>query len=466
MLRRLKSLLKSEKAAVAPMMALMFPLMVGVTGLGVDVSHWMLEKRKLQIATDAAVMSAGFEVANSRSHDQALSAATLQAENNGYSTSKGSINLAYATDSNGNVTITGTLSQQANMWFSSMFMSSQVYVTTTAASFVQLSSGPYCILSLSPTADDAVSVSGTTDVNAAGCGVAVNSSKSDSLYLNGNVFVNVGDVHLAGGDSLVGNSYQFDYTGLQSYASQTADPYSSLSVPSTSEPTYSNQTGSTVTSSGNSTTCTDNQLKSSNANKFTSSVTLSPGRYCGGINASGGSTSITLKSGVYIMDGGSFNMSGGGTVTCSDCTNAATNTPNKGVLIILTNTNTSSGSWGAISLSGGSTVDLPAFNADPTSAGGTTYTGYSGISVYQDRNCGTTCTGNVITGNSTLQVEGVVYAPDANVKFGGTSTVSGASDCTKIIANTVTFAGTPEMGNSCTNSGTKAIGTPSVTLVL
>jgi Flp pilus assembly protein TadG len=458
MLRSLNALVKSEKGAVAPMLAMLFPLMVGVAGLGVDVSHWMLEKRKLQIATDAAAMSAGFEVANSRSHSQALDAATLQATNNGYSSSKGSITLAYATDANSNVTITATLTQQANMWFSNMFMSNQVYVTTTAASFVQMSSGPYCILSLDPTADDAVSVSGTVTVNAAGCGVAVNSSKSDALYLNGNVFVDVGDVHLAGGDQLVGNSYTFDYTGLQTNASTTADPYASISVPSVSAPVYSAQGTSSVTSSGNSTTCTDDQLKTNNQNKWTSSVTLTlpPGRYCGGATFQG-QAAITLTPGVYIMDGGSFSAGAGTTISCPTCTGVGTS----GVTIIMTNTNTSSGSWGSFNVAGGGNINIQAPSSDPTG-----YPGFSGIAIYQDRNCGTTCAGNVLTGNANLQVEGQIYTPSANFKFGGTTTVSGATDCTKIISKTVTFAGTPEMGNSCTNSGTKAIGTPSVTLVL
>ncbi|TAL35661.1 MAG: pilus assembly protein [Alphaproteobacteria bacterium] len=461
MLRRLRAYFKSEQAAVLPMMAMMFPILIAMAGLGVDVSHWMMMKRKLQIATDAAAMAGGFEIANSRGETAATSAATLQAQENGWtSTGGGTLTVSYASDAVG-TTVTVNATQKAYMWFSDLFLSGTVYVSTVAASYVETSYGPYCILTLGPTSHDAVSLDGTVTVDAAGCGVADNSTATDSFHINGNVFVNVGNVHLAGGTELVGGSYVFNYTGLQTNASTTTDPYADISVPVVSVPVYSNQTStSTLTSAGNSTTCTDDQLKSSNANKWTATPPpLQPGRYCGGINVSGGGTSIVMTPGVYIMDGGSFNMSGSGSVTCPTCVNGA------GVTIIMTKTNTTSNNsvYGAMNISGAGAVDLVAPKESPTG-----YTGYEGIAVYQDRNCsiaGATCTGNVVTGTSTLQVSGTLYTPKANFKFGGTSD-SGNAVCTHLIADTVSFNGTPDIGNSCTDNGSKGIGTPQVTLVL
>lgn len=444
MLRHLRAYFKSEKAAVLPMMAMMFPILIAMAGLGVDVSHWMMMKRKLQIATDAAAMAGGFEIANSRGESSATSAATLQAQENGWtSTGGGTLTVAYASDSVG-TTVTVNATQKAYMWFSDLFLSGTVYVSTVAASYVQTSYGPYCILSLSPDAHDAISLDGTVSVDAAGCGVADNSTATDSFHINGNVFVNVGNVHLAGGTELVGGSYVFNYTSLQTNASTTTDPYASISVPTVSAPVISNK----VADGSTSTTCTDDQLKSSNANKWTgtSSITLSPGRYCGGIDFAG--TNLTLDPGVYIMDGGDFKATAQGTVSCNGC------------VIILTNTNTSKGSWGAMNLTGGGAVTLVAPSTAPSG-----YPGFEGVAVYQDRNCGTSCTGNVVTGNSTLQVTGTLYSPSANFKFGGT-TDSGNSVCTHLIAKTVSFAGTPDIGNNCTSSGAKGIGTPQVTLVL
>jgi Flp pilus assembly protein TadG len=457
MMRRLKALIKSERGAVLPWMAMMFPLLIGMAGLGVDVSHWMMMKRKLQIAADAAAMAGGFEIAHSRSQTQGTDAATTQATANGWTaTGGGSIAVTYATASAG-TTVTVTIRQKAYMWFADYFLSGTILVGTVAASYVETSAGPYCMLSLDPSAHDALSVSGTVTVDAAGCGIAVNSSQSDALYLNGNVFVNVGDVHLAGGTQLVGNSYEFNYTAMQTYASTTTDPYSSLSIPSISSPVYSNQTSTTLTSAGNSTTCTDDQMKNSNSNKWTGgTVPLVPGRYCGGINVSGSGTSISMTPGVYIMDGGDFNMTGSGTVNCPTCTGGL------GVTIILTKTNTTSSNskYGAMSISGGGAVTLQAPNTDPTN-----YPGFSGIAVYQDRNCGTSCAANTTTGNATVRIEGVAYTPNGSYTFGGT-TNSGSQNCTKIISKTISFNGTPEIGNSCTNSGTQGIGTPQVTLVL
>lgn len=457
MLRHLRAYFISDKAAVLPMMAMMFPILIAMAGLGVDVSHWMMMKRKLQIATDAAAMAGGFEIANSRGQTAATSAATLQAQSNGWtSTGGGSLTVAYTVGTAG-TTVTVNATQKAYMWFSDLFLSGTVYVNTVAASYVETSNGPYCMLSLDPSAHDAMAFSGTVNVNAAGCGVAVNSNASDALYLNGNVFVNVGNVHLVGNDQLVGNSYTFDYTGLQTYASSTADPYTSISVPTVSASVYTNQTSSPVTSSSSSTTCTDDQLKNNNANKWTGgTVALQPGRWCGGINVSGNSTSITLTPGVYIMDGGSFNMSGGGTVSCPTCTGSGSS----GVTIILTNTNTSKGSWGSIDISGGGNVSLVAPHDSPTG-----YTGFNGIAIYQDRNCGTSCANNRVVGNASVQIQGTSYTPSGSFQFGGTSSL-GSTLCTHIIGKTISFNGTPEMGNNCTTNGSAGIGTPQVTLVL
>jgi Flp pilus assembly protein TadG len=462
MLRRLKAYFKSDKGAVLPMMAMMFPILIAMAGLGVDVSHWMMMKRKLQIATDAAAMAGGFEIANSRGESAATSAATLQAQENGWtSTGGGTLTVTYASDSVG-TTVTVNATQKAYMWFSDLFLSGTVYVSTVAASYVQTSYGPYCILSLSSTAHDAISLDGTVTVDAAGCGVADNSTANDSFHINGNVFVNVGNVHLAGGAELVGGSYVFNYTSLQTNASTTTDPYANISVPTVSVPVYTDQHNSTLTSAGNSTTCTDSQLKSNVVNKWTGSVsaTLSPGRYCGGIDFSG-SGNLTLTPGVYIMDGGDFKATAQGTVSCPTCTGVG----DSGVTIILTKTNTTctsgcSNTYGAMNMSGGGAINLVAPQTSPAG-----YTGYEGIAIYQDRNCGTSCAGNVVTGTSTLQISGTAYAPSANFKFGGTSD-SGNSVCTHLIADTVSFAGTPDIGNNCSNSGAKGIGTPQVTLVL
>jgi hypothetical protein len=421
----LRRFLKSDKASVMPIVALMLPTIMGFAGLGVDVSNWEMSTRKLQTQTDAAVLAAASDLANGRSQGLATSASLREARNNGFNDTAGvgTLTTTYATDNaTGGTVVTVVATQKMDLWFSSMFLTQPVYADTTAKALVS-NDGAYCFLGLNRTGSRTINVSGTVTINAVGCGIAENSTDNSALYMNGNDFVNVGKVHLAGNYQTVGN-VTFDYTSMNVNSTQTTDPYASLGINAF-------------------TGCTRNEQRAG-PTRISGNTTLSPGVFCGGINISGNNT-ITLNPGTYIMDGGDFSASGGGSIT------------GDGVTIILTNSGGSSyGSYGTFNVSGSKNEYFKAPTSGP----------YAGIAVYQDRNAPTSNgNGLTLTGSAQVQLDGVIYAPSNSVDYGGTSGVTNTT-CSKIIADTINFHGTPMLGNDCTGKSTNPIGASTIRLVL
>ncbi len=419
----IRSFVVDNKGAFAPIIAIMFTVLMGAVAVGVDVGEWLRQKHQLQTAADAGALAGGYALADGMTNNAAQSAADDEADNNGYNpnTANSSINVNITAngDGAGNPSVEVTVTQTANTYFYKLISSKPIYTTTYAKAQVEAPDGVFCMLALGQDASPAITTSGNVTINASGCGLAMNSTASDALQLNGNVTVNVGDVNMAGGFSQSGNG-TFTYNTLRTNASQIPDPYSSLDT--SNEPS----------------TCTAAQQAAGPVPYF------GPGVYCGGISFSG---NTTMAPGTYYIDGGSFSLAGQTAVTGT------------GVTIVLTNSAGSSGSYGTMNVTGGGGITLTA----PTSG----Y--YQGVAIYQDRNTPQPCTDN-FEGNAAISIDGVFYAPSCEVDYGGTTTVNTPPQCTKIISDSIVFHGTPSIGSNCdaTNNGngsTKAIGIPAVTLI-
>ncbi len=411
----------AESGSVAVVFALLLPVILGMCALGVDLSVWMMQQRKLQTAADAAALSATFDMVNGRSQYQAEDSGTRAAEDNGWVyNSSNTIDFTFSTDSNGRPSVKAALTEKLNTMFGALFTSVEPIAQASATAGEQ-SGGPYCFLSLDPSASQAIKTSGNVNIDTT-CGVADNSNSSTAFYMNGNVDVTVGAVNLVGNYSDVGN-VSFNYSSLTTNGRAVTDPYASLSIDSYTSCTPSQQAAGPTKFNGNGT------------------HNISPGVYCGGISLSG-NTTLNMAPGTYILDGGSFSGSGNLTIT------------GQNVTIILTNSGGSSyGTYGNISLSGNVSTYLTA----PTTGD------YAGIVVYQDRDAPASSTGNTLTGNSSTEFTGVFYTPSRSLDYGGNTGFT-ASNCSKIIAKTITFHGNPSVGDSCSGLGTKDIGNGKVIL--
>ena len=158
----------------------------------------------------------------------------------------------------------------------------------------------------------------------------------------------------------------------------------------------------------------------------TTTTTLTPGVYCGGINLHENAV-IDFDPGMYVLSGDGLQITGntivrGEGVTfyfAADTTGVTPPGP--------------PGPGNSLLIAGTTDVELSA----PTSG----Y--YEGILFYQDRNAPSDMQ-NLFTGGSDMSLEGLFYFPNTEVKFAGNSAVTG-SDWISIVARTVEFVGTTDL---------------------
>ena len=416
----LSRLIRNEEGSTLPFIALTLPVVLGMVGLGTDASLWMAEKRSLQTAADAAVLAAGWEAAM-ESHSYMETAAAKEAHNNGYDANgaNSAMDLQVLQESADGMTVSIVLTQEAETFFSKIISSNPIMISARAEAMVTSTDGQFCILSLAETGGGTFTTNGTVDVNAPDCGVAVNSTDASAITMRGNVDVTVGAVRVSGDVDIAG-SVNFAYSSLATNASATSDPYADLVI--------SSENG-----------C----APSGSPTRVNSSTTLTPGVYCGGISISG-NNNIIFEPGVYIIDGGDFNVSGQGSLY------------GDGVTFILTG---GESSYAGLNIAGGREIE---FNA-PVGSG----SGFDGLVFAQNRNAPTgTREQNKIVGTNDITINGVMYFPSQGLWFGGDATLAGVNTpCTKLIADTITLAGNPMLGNSCEDTDVVDLGLPIVKLL-
>lgn len=404
-----------QKGSILPFVAITFPVLLGMIGLGTDASLWMLNKRNLQISADAAVIAAGWELAQN-SEDRMGDVALNEAMANGYDpTRNGELNLGLVNGAE-YTTVTVTLSQDASTFFSRIIFRNPIRVAAHAEAIVETDGGRFCILALEDEADDAIRTQGNVTIDAPDCGLASNSLSDSAMSVSGNVTINVGTIRVSGDISVSGGAADLTYSSLQTGKNPLEDPFSNLEVPESGD-------------------CDETNYST------TRSVTLSPGTYCGGIQISG-NNDIEFEPGVYIIDGGDFDVSGRGEMI------------GEGVTFILTG---SEGNYAELDISGNRSINFSAPEEGED---------WEGIVFFQDPDApeGNNAE-NKITGTNDIIFNGVAYFPSQELWFGGDTRLLGSETvCTKLIAKAVTFAGNPALGNECNGFGVPSFGDPSVTL--
>jgi hypothetical protein len=113
--------------------------------------------------------------------------------------------------------------------------------------------------------------------------------------------------------------------------------------------------------------------------------------------------------------------------------------------VTLVFTSSSGHNYASARISGNATIDLTALTSGPT----------AGIVAFGD--CDMTAgTSFNFEGGAGQVFGGAIYLPKGDVTFAGGSEAN--TTCTQIVANTITFVGNSDLANSCSNYGTKPIG--------
>lgn len=282
--------------------------------------------------------------------------------------------------------VTARVSENIPQLFSAVLGGAGVTAAARATAGIHVDAENACIYVLDPAASGALTIGGSTEISTAGCEVYVNSRDPSAMVVGGSAALNAGSIAVSGNYEVNG-SPQISPTPVTGVPPMP-DPFANLPAPPVGP---CNHTGLKVKDSP---------------------ATLHPGVYCKGIEISQQSQ-VTFTPGVYILNGGGLQVSGGATLTGAG----------------VTFYNTSQGfSFGPVSISGGTNLTLSA----PDS--GT----YKGILFYQDRTLANTAE-NDFTGGSGMNLQGTIYLPNGTMKFAGGSTTEGPF--TALVARRITFTG-------------------------
>jgi hypothetical protein len=389
-------------------------LLIGALGLAIDGGQMYAHRQMAQAAADAAAQAGIMNILDGTNATSAHPFGTgtppiassvctiadgrtpcVYARDNGFGgTSSDTVTLSFpatvsgVTLSSGSVPAFAVTVQRTLKTGLIRFIGAGATSTITAKATAGLvgTVSPNCVYALDPSAQNAFQATNGATVALNGCAIAVNSTNSDALTVNGGSTVSASAITIAGGDSISngGSTTPAPTTG----AASAADPLASLPSPTVGACNYTNYSPGYGT------------------------WALTPGTYCGGINISNGATA-TFAAGTYIINGGSLTLVGGTTDTGS------------GVMFYLTGTNAS---YGSVNISNGANVTF----SGPTSGP------YMGVVFYQNRSI-TSSVNATFSGGVSMKLTGTLYFPTTSVVFSNGSSVSNVY--TAIVAKQVAFTG-------------------------
>lgn len=385
---------RSQSGNIAIMAGFCMPILVGFCGFGVDTAAWFYRARQLHAAADIAAYDAAVALNAGSSGTAITTMATTAASANGWQSANGTITVNTPPTSGTHETTNSVeviLTQTVPRYFTSIYSSAGVTIQARAVG-TRNGSHVACVIALSSSASPGISVGGSGNLDSTNCDVVADSTTNDAIAVSGSASMTVPCAVSVGSSTMSSGVHLSKCTTMTNGAPPATDPYASVPAPSIP--------GACQTV----------------ANKQTS---FSPGYYCNGLTINW-SNAVTFQPGVYYISGGNLVINGGANITGT------------GVTFYMASGNT-------VKMAGGSNVNISA----PTS--GT----YSGIAFFGDRS--DTTSAPSFGGGSGQVITGVLYFPDQNVSYSGNS--ASASQCTQVVANTVTVTGNADFQGTCPGDG-------------
>jgi hypothetical protein len=398
------------------------PALLGVTALSVDLGLWYKSRRDYQTATDAAAISAAWQRLKGKSG--LLTAAKADAARNGVVVGS-SITMEVNNPPNSGPhagegeAVEVVLSVPEKTMLASIVYQGSVTNVVRAVGLIEVT-GEACVLALNTTAASALKVWGNTSVEALNCVLGSNSNASTSINISGSSILTADSLWSAGGIQDSGSTTLVRPPISEAWALE--DPYKHLTVGAMGSCTVTNPPN------------------------YNSTITLSPGRYCGDMKF-GAQANVTLQPGTYYIDQGSLEVSGGARIRCN-CTGS------EGVTFILTSSGSAS-AIGGVTINGGADIQLNA----PSDANAQ----YKGVLFYQDQNASPNTA--KFNGGAAMILNGAIYFKRSIIQYNGDHAAS-AKSCTQIVGDTVEFTGNSKIiNNGCKDAGIEPINVKGVRLV-
>ncbi len=413
--RGMLALRADQGGGVAIMAALLMPVLVLGLGLGAETGFQYMTQRNLQNAADLAAHAGGVRL---RAGDTkaAIDAAALHiATASGFEPAKGSFTLNTPPTTGPNTgsarSVEVLLTRNQPRFFTALITIDPVLIGARAVATVAPTTSAACVLALSPTAHQAVSISGSTDVSLLGCDVASNSNANDSFWMeNSSAHLETNCVFSVGGAISSSNLHLAGCAAPMEYQPVVRDPYADVPEPSAAIPCE----------------------LFPNLAILTPIISLLNGvkamRICGGLDIK---KQVTFKPGVYIIDGGDLTLNGNGTATDAGLTV-------QGATFFLKGN-------ARLKLTGNGSLNLQAPTTGP----------YAGILIFGSRS--QTGVTHSIQGNTGSTTQGAIYVPTSAISFSGNSSTT--NGCTQIIGLTVEFTGNSTLRSNCTLGNARPIET-------
>jgi Flp pilus assembly protein TadG len=358
---------------------------ISMVALALDGGRMLAERQHVQATADAAALAAAGvlfqEYATNGGLDSqgnaraaALKMATANGITNGTNNAVVTVNIPptqgdfVGTPGYAEVIISNRITTS----FSVIFRLSQLSISARAVARGIMTGQLSGIYALAPSGGDGLHVHDQTIVNVVNAPVYVNSNGSPAFHVDNGGSITASTINVVGSSSYPAGGVNGTFKPL---TSPVPDPLAGLLAPDPTGVTVRSNTTLTVTGS-------------------TTTQTISPGVYIGGIKVQNGATLI-MQPGVYIIQGGGFPVQ-------------SATVQGTGVMIYNTGTNSQPAGTGAINFDQNSTITL----SPPTT--GT----YAGISIFQDRASNQNV---VIAPNGKKNITGVIYARAATVQVQGQS---------------------------------------------
>lgn len=396
---------RDERGQTIVLVAFSLPLLLGFIGIATDVGALFKDKRTLQTAADAAAIAAALN----RNGDYST-AGQNASKANGFTNGTNGVVVTIndgptwaASNYNG---VSGYYEATVTKPESTIFLALFGYpsVTVIARAVAGLGAGAGCLYTVGSTGQTFTYNGGGggggtgNGLYAPGCGLVVESSGTPAMVVHGNANVTLGSIGVVGTFSETGGSGSVTPTPVQHMAPES-DPLNYLPQFSFTNTTGKNGSDTFACAAGYDCSkspvapgsCASNGTgkKGVLVYNVAAGATLSPGCYAT-LNFPGSGT-VTLNSGLYIVDGDvNFNAS----------------TVNGSSVTFYTN--------GSYNFSTG-TYNLTAPN---DSTGATLYNGVLFAESLDDTN------GITFNGNSTTVIKGIVYAPGASFTMSGNPTIT------------------------------------------
>lgn len=397
---------RTDDGVVAILFALMFSVLVILGGLAIDLGRYGNARSSLQDTVDAAVLAAATSMLRDNTVDQTERFETAKKIVDVYMTERsGGVKINnfdysfHALEDSVAVNVTADLATTLGR-----LVVKQLPLNVNAKALIRVPALPPCIVALNSTTSEAFLVSGSANVVAEDCAVVSNSKHEEGMATSGSASATAAVFCSAGG--AVGG-------GFSPEAEEMCWPYR--------DPYASRYAADDLIANGVNVDapCTYNKtLRVKNEQTFDAGGPSKVMVFCNGLNVQAGGVA-TLKPGVYVIYG-----------ELEVGSNSTLNAP-EGVTLYLADGSEQPGlSTGYLTVRSGASFNL----ISPMD-------GYlDGIAILQPSSSQSSLTHKIISGGL-INIEGVVYTPDAEFVITGNGVMNGSSNYFQLIADTVLLDG-------------------------